>query len=238
MKKIFLFCLISISITSFSQNLNLTGAWQSGPDENRTVMIVAGKFFSAVVYSKKDNSYIGTYGGAWRIEKNQFIETHEFNTMKPEWIGTEKKSEVSLKKDTLNFNTKDSNEAFTRIDDGKPGALAGAWLFTGRVTETGIEKRTPGARRTMKILSGTRFQWIAYNVETKEFFGTGGGTYTSVEGKYTETIDVFSRDNSRVGAKLDFDFSLNAEGDWNHSGKSSKGDPINEIWSKREKIGF
>jgi hypothetical protein len=45
MKKIFLFCLISISITSFSQNLNLTGAWQSGPDENRTVMIVAGKFF-------------------------------------------------------------------------------------------------------------------------------------------------------------------------------------------------
>jgi hypothetical protein len=124
------------------------------------------------------------------------------------------------------------------LDDGKPGALAGAWLFTGRVTDTGIEKRVPGARRTMKILSGTRFQWIAYNIETKEFFGTGGGTYTSVNGKYTETIDVFSRDNSRVGAKLDFNFSLSPEGDWHHSGKSSKGDPINEIWSKREKVGL
>jgi hypothetical protein len=100
MKKIFLFCLISIQhYIVFAKSLNLTGAWQSGPDENRTVMIVAGKFFSAVVYSKKDNSYIGTYGGAWRIEKNQFIETHEFNTMNPEWIGTEKKSEVTLKKE-------------------------------------------------------------------------------------------------------------------------------------------
>lgn len=238
MKNIFLLCLFSISITSFSQSLNLTGAWQSGPEEKRIVMIVAGNFFSAAVINKKDNSYIGTYGGSWRIEKNQFIETHEYNTMNPEWIGTEKKSEVSLKKDKLTFKTKDTNEAFTRIDDGKPGVLAGAWLFTGRVTDTGIEKRTPGARRTMKILSGTRFQWIAYNVDTKEFFGTGGGTYTSVDGKYTETIDVFSRDNSRVGAKLDFNFSLSAEGDWHHSGKSSKGDPINEIWSKREKVGL
>jgi hypothetical protein len=236
MKTIITLLLLCASLSIQSQNLE--GGWQSGSDENYIAMIVAGKYFSAAVYNKKTGSYIGTCGGSWRIEKNQFIEVHEFNTMHPEWIGTEQKSEVTLKGNKLNFNTKDSNEAFTRIDDGKPGALAGAWLFTGRVTETGIEKRTPGARRTMKILSGTRFQWIAYNVETKEFFGTGGGTYTSVEGKYTETIDVFSRDNSRVGAKLDFDFSLNAEGDWNHSGKSSKGDPINEIWSKREKIGF
>jgi hypothetical protein len=88
----------------------------------------------------------------------------------------------------------------------------------------------------MKILSGTRFQWIAYNVDTKEFFGTGGGTYTTSGGKYTESIDFFSRDNSRVGARLEFDFILD-DGDWHHSGKSSKGDPIDEVWSKREKIG-
>ena len=100
-----------------------------------------------------------------------------------------------------------------------------------------IEKGTPGARKTMKILSGTRFQWIAYNNETKEFFGTGGGTYTTANDKYTESIEFFSRDSSRVGAKLEFDFSL-IEGDWRHRGKSSKGDPIDEIWSKREKIGI
>jgi hypothetical protein len=100
-----------------------------------------------------------------------------------------------------------------------------------------IQKRTQGARKTMKILSGTRFQWIAYNNETKEFSGTGGGTYTTINGKYTESIEFFSRDNSRVGSKLEFDFSFIDE-DWRHRGKSSKGDLIDEIWSKREKIGI
>jgi hypothetical protein len=89
----------------------------------------------------------------------------------------------------------------------------------------------------MKILSGSRFQWIAYNVDTKEFFGTGGGTYTTIDGKYTETIEFFSRDNSRVGSTLTFDFSIE-EGRWRHKGLSSKGEPIDEYWSKRESIGI
>lgn len=235
MKTIITLLLLCASLSIQSQNLE--GGWQSGSDENYIAMIVAGKYFSAAVYNKKTGSYIGTCGGSWRIEKNQFIETHEFNTMHPEWIGTEQKSEVTLKGKKLTFKTKEKTEEFTRLDDGTPGALSGAWLITGRVTDEGEQKRTPGARRTMKILSGTRFQWIAYNVDTKEFFGTGGGTYKTIDGKYTETIEVFSRDNSRVGANLDFDYSIK-DGDWYHSGKSSKGDPINEIWSKREKVGL
>ena len=85
----------------------------------------------------------------------------------------------------------------------------------------------------MKILSGTRFQWIAYNVETKQFMGTGGGTYTTVDGKYTENIEFFSRDDNRVGASLEFNYKLK-EGKWHHSGKSSKGDPMYEVWSRRD----
>ncbi|MBL7870116.1 MAG: lipocalin-like domain-containing protein [Cyclobacteriaceae bacterium] len=235
MKNIITLLLLCASLSIQSQNLE--GAWQSGSDENHIVMIVAGKFFSAAVYNKKTGAYIGTCGGTWSIEKNHFIEVHEFNTMHPEWIGTEQKSEVKLKGNQLTFKTKDRTDEFSRLDNGTPGALSGAWLITGRVTDNGQQKMTPGARRTMKILSGTRFQWIAYNVDTKEFFGTGGGTYTTLDGKYTETIEVFSRDNSRVGANLEFDYSIK-EGDWHHSGKSSKGDPINEIWSKREKIGL
>jgi len=200
-------------------------------------MIVSGKFFSIGVYNTKDKIYTGTYGGQWRIEKNQFIEIQEFNTMKPELIGIEQSAEITIQKATLIFKAGNVTQEFTRIDAGKPGKLSGAWLFTARMTDSGIEKRTPGARKTMKILSGTRFQWIAYNNETKEFFGTGGGTYTTTDGKYTETIEFFSRDNSRVGSILEFNFSLE-DGNWRHRGKSSKGDPIDEIWSQREKIGI
>jgi hypothetical protein len=233
MKTVIIFFLFAGSL-SVSAQPNLYGAWQSGSEENRSIMIVAGKFFSVAVYNIKEKTYTGTYGGTWRMEKDQFIEVHEFNTLKPALIGTEQRSSVKLQKDKLSF--KDGAE-FSRLDNGTPGLLSGAWLITGRVTDNGMQKMTPGARKTMKILSGTRFQWIAYNSETKEFFGTGGGTYTTIDGKYTEIIEVFSRDNSRVGAKLEFDFSLE-DGDWRHSGKSSKGDPINEIWSKREKIGI
>ena len=89
----------------------------------------------------------------------------------------------------------------------------------------------------MKILSGTRFQWIAYNSDTGEFLGTGGGTYTTAKGVYTEHIEFFARDNSRVGAKLPFSFELK-DGKWHHSGKSSKGDPIYEVWSTRTSLGI
>lgn len=227
--------LLLISSILSAQTIDLAGAWESGPEENYVIMIVAGRYFSAAVYNKKTGAYIGTCGGTWRIEKDQFIEVHEFNTMKPEWIGTELRSQVALKNGKLTFTTSDKTETFLRIDDGKPGQLPGAWLITGRMTGTGIQKIIPGVRKTMKILSGTRFQWIAYNSETKEFFGTGGGNYTTENGKYTEQIEFFSRDNSRVRMKLQFDFALES-GDWHHQGLSSKGDPIDELWTQREKL--
>jgi hypothetical protein len=63
--------------------------------------------------------------------------------------------------------------------------------------------------------------------------GTGGGTYSTLDGEYTENIEFFSRDDTRVGFSLKFDFEL-IDGDWTHKGLSSKGDPIHEIWSIRE----
>jgi hypothetical protein len=85
----------------------------------------------------------------------------------------------------------------------------------------------------MKILTGDRIQWIAYNTETKKFFGTGGGNYTAENGKYTENIGFFSRDNSRVGMSLQFDFEVK-DGDWHHSGNNSRGEPMYEVWSRRK----
>lgn len=231
-----MFCLLKIAFGSLSaQSYDLEGAWQSGTEENHITMIIAGRYFLAVVQNKKNNTYIGTCGGTWRIEKDQFIEVHEFNTMKPEWIGTALTSALSPKGEKLFFKTSEKTEEFTKIDSGKPGQLAGAWLITGRVTPNGLQKITPGARKTMKILSETRFQWIAYNSETKEFFGTGSGIYNTENGKYTEQIDSFSRDISRIGMKLQFDYSLEL-GDWHHQGLSSKGDPIDELWTKRENL--
>jgi hypothetical protein len=233
----YLFLLLLLSIQSAFAQPDLTGAWQSGDDENKITLIIAGNFYAAGVYNAKNKTFTGTYGGTWKLEKNQFVELQEFNTFSSELIGVEQRGEIEIKKNKITLHTAKETRAFNRVDTGTPGALAGAWLITGRMTDSGIQKITPGARKTMKILSGTHFQWIAYNSETKEFFGTGGGTYITENGKYTETIQFFSRDNNRVGAKLEFNYSL-TNGEWRHSGKSSKGEPIDEIWTTRQKIGL
>jgi hypothetical protein len=233
MKTFLLACLVFITACAAGQNI--TGAWQTQTSDGIIVMICTDNSFAAAVYSVNDKTYKGTCGGSYRIEGGRFIENHEFNTMKPEMIGKESSSPVSVQKDVVVFTENKEASRWTRIDDGTPGALAGAWLITGRMENGTLNQITPGARRTMKILSGKRFQWIAYNVETKEFFGTGGGTYTTQNGKYTETIEFFSRDNSRVGKSLQFDYSLE-NGNWRHKGLSSKGDPIDEVWTKRENV--
>ena len=48
-----------------------------------------------------------------------------------------------------------------------------------------------------------------------------------------ESIQYFSRDDSRVGAELDFNYEIKNK-DWDHAALSSKGKPINEVWSIRD----
>jgi hypothetical protein len=127
---------------------------------------------------------------SWNIEENNFNLTFEFDTGDSTMVGKTGSLAFKLKNDKITF--KGDDNIWTRIDDGKPGALAGAYLITGRKRDGEISKRTPGARKTMKILSGTRFQWIAYNTETAKFSGTGGGTYTTIDGKY-RTLSSFLR---------------------------------------------
>jgi hypothetical protein len=235
--------LTGISITSIAQirNTDLVGAWQTGTDTLIT-RIFTDKIFVYAAYNVKSKQFMGTAGGRWKIDKGTLLETYEFNTRFPDRVGKTSTISIVVKNNNqLVSSTGDyagqSSKSWSRLDDGSPGRLAGAWLITGRMNDGVFHSMTPGARRTMKILSGTRFQWIAYNVEANEFFGTGGGTYTTENGKYTENIEFFSRDNNRVGAILKFDYSLE-NGDWHHQGVSSKGDTIHEIWAKREKTGL
>ena len=227
------------SIQSISQSPKMNGAWISVSEGTTTVYIYSDRHFVVSIFSKE--KFIETFGGTYQMEGAAIKETIEFSTRNPDQIGTMQRTSLFWNKagDEFKLSKSESVEPpFRCLDNGTPGKLAGAWLITGRFNNGEMRKNTPGARRTMKILSGTRFQWIAYNVETKEFSATGGGTYTTENGKYTENIEFFSRDQSRVGASLEFDFLMMEDGGWRHSGKSSKGDPIDEVWSQREKLGM
>lgn len=211
----------------------LSGGWQTTTEEGFTGQwILAEKHFAVTFY--KGNEFQYTYGGSWRITDDQHIAlNYEFHTSEKEKVGQSEKLSYTFQGKELKIE----DITWKSTDANQPGELAGAWLITGRERNGEMNTMTPGARKTMKILSGTYFQWIAYNSETADFMGTGGGNYLTENGKYTEIIKFFSRDSSRVGAELSFDYELKGD-KWHHSGESSKGDPIYEIWSDRVDLGI
>ena len=212
------------------------GAWENmytaeNGDQIKRVVIFTDGYQVRSTYDTTSGEFISTSGGSWTLEGDTMTETIEFDSINSERVGSELNFEVSITDNEL--QVKDGS-IFKRIDDGQPGALEGAWLMSARKRNGEIQQRdTSRPRKTMKILSGTRFQWIAYNTETKQFSGTGGGTYTTENGEYVETIEFFSKDDAKVGLSLKFNYEL-IDGKWHHKGFSSKGDPVYEIWSLRD----
>lgn len=233
MKHLFSAALLLLTHLSFAQG-ELTGAWQLTPtgSEPQTVRIIEDGYFMQTLFDQAGKKFVSTLGGRLTASGGNLTEVIEFNTADKENIGATNTCTYKLEGNQLTVNCAGKASTWQRIDEGK-APLAGTWRITARENNGKMDPMRPGPRKTLKILSGTRFQWAAINPETKEFFGTGGGTYTFENGKYTETITFFSRDNSRVGMSLGFNGKVDGK-QWHHSGKSSKGDPISEIWSRIE----
>lgn len=234
-KLLFLGLLVFMSVSVNAQSI--IGAWEQystaeNGDKLRSVVIFADGYQAISTYSTDTGKFVSANGGTWKLEGNMMTEKVEFDTVTPERVGSEVSFEVKITDNTIQIVGSDMK--LTRIDDGAPGELQGAWLMSGRVRDGKEQLRdTSGPRKTMKLLSGTRFQWIAYHTENKRFIGTGGGTYTTVDGKYKENIEFFSKDDSKAGISLSFDYEL-VDGTWQHKGFSSKGDAMHEIWSVRK----
>lgn len=246
--KIYTFLLVALAavVMAFTPTFEgtprtvLQGTWQHiGMEKGAQVtqvLLFSGDYFSWTEYKTDSGEFLLTKGGSWRTNGTQLQLVFEFNTMDSTQVGETESWTIHLKGEQmqLSHNVVARNVMWENIDKGVATPLTGAWLMAGRKTDGEISRRdVTRSRKTMKILTGTHFQWIAFDTETKRFSGTGGGTYTAEDGKYVENIAFFSRDNSRVGASLAFNFAI-VDGEWHHSGKSSKGDPIYEIWAPRK----
>ena len=214
---------------------DMVGAWGYGPVEKRTVMINTDKVFSVATYDLPGKKFISSYGGTWRVEGNKLIKNIEWNSTDSSQVGKVINEDIQITGGKL--VTQQTNETWSRLDDGKPGELIGAWIITGSFSNDQVSKRPNPfiPRRTMKVLSGKYFHWIAYNVATKSFMNAGGGTYTTTNGKYTENIEFFTKTAESVGKSLDFQYSF-VNGDWRHRGQKSTGGAMDECWSKRETL--
>ena len=231
----FLLFLLSFLTSPVIDPKEIIGAWGFGSPESRTVMINTDKVFAVATYDLPGKKFISSYGGTWRVEGNKLIKKIEWNSKDSTQVGKEVTEEAEIARGKLVI--KKSNESWTRLDDGKPGELMGAWIITGNYRNDSVSKRSNPfyPRRTMKVLSGKYFHWIAYNVVTKSFMNAGGGAYTTAGGKYTENIEFFTKTPESVGKTLVFDYSF-VNGDWRHKGQKSTGGGMDECWSRRETV--
>lgn len=229
--------LLTFSGTTVSEKVRLDGAWQlkvaSAEGEQTHILLFSGHYFSHTAYLAENGAFLYTKGGICRLDGSNLRVQYEFDTTDSTRVGTTEVWGFSHLDSGLWLKGGGHPGPWMALDADAASPLSGPWLFSGRERDGEISRRdTNQPRKTMKLLTGTRFQWIAYNTETKQFFGTGGGSYTAQEGVYTEHIEFFSRDNKRVGAQLEFEFRVDGA-DWHHRGKSSTGEPMYEIWSKR-----
>lgn len=198
------------------------------------VMVCTDNYAVYTAYDRVSRKFYYTGGGPYSMDKSNFNLRLEFNTRDSAKVGSTVAYDYVLKGKRLALNAPEGEEIWERLDEPKASnALAGVWRITEREQNGKTSTIQAGPRKTIKILSGTRFQWTAINPETKQFFGCGGGTYTLENGKYTETIEYFPRDASRVGASLTFDAQLTGDS-WRHQGRSTAGDKINEVWKKEK----
>ncbi|AEE49286.1 hypothetical protein [Haliscomenobacter hydrossis] len=212
-----------------STSQTLEGAWKT----EQGVVICTPNYLSCTDFSASEKKFKGSWGGTYTWVKDSLKVQMEFSTYDKAAVGTEKVFLAKLKKElVLKDPATKKEQSWKAIPEDGPLALAGLWQISGRVVDGQIRAMPKAARKTIKIFSKTRFQWAAINTQTGDFSGTGGGTYTLKNGKYTENLEFFSRDSSRVGMSLSFD-ALVEGNKWTHSGKSSTGNPVNEIWEKQ-----
>jgi hypothetical protein len=120
------------------------------------------EYFVETQYIEEPPQFLLTRGGFYELKDKQFMVNLEFNS---------KFEQDGMKQ----MNIESSVKTWDKIS--KPQLeLDGKWLMAGRVSNNKEQRRDiTRPRKTMKFLKDGFFQWMAFNTETFQFFGSGGG---------------------------------------------------------------
>ena len=199
--------------------LNFSQVYHIDNEDYISRVILDNEYVVISKFKSDSGNFISTLGGYYQLNEGAYVINLEFNSN----YDQDSIKSLSIVKTSKWKNISKENNT-----------LKGKWVMSGRYNNGEFRTRnTDLPRKTMKVLIDGFFQWIAFNTESFKFSGSGGGEYETEDGKYIEIIQYFSRDNSRVGAELDLNYEVK-NNDWYHTGLSSKGKPINEVWTIRD----
>lgn len=151
------------------------GAWKISKGDETIMLLVSESYFMQTTYTPA--RFVSTRGGTWKQDGNKVTTTLEFDSADSTNVGKTSTAELASGNNQLAIIMPGGQQVFTRVDEvTEQTPMASLWRITARANNEGVV--TPmqrGARKTLKLLTGSRFQWAAINPETKQFSGTGGG---------------------------------------------------------------
>jgi len=243
MSLILSFALISILAFSKPADRNPDGAWiienldipeTNIPDKATGILLFAGKYYCWALFDKSQKQFYGAAGGTFKKGGNTVEYEVEYHTLRPELVGQR-----------IILNKRGGNDRWTlrspqgiavemkRMKEKAKSPITGGWKITSRETDVGImQEIEQGSRKTIKLITNERFQWASFDLDSGEFYGTGGGTYVLNDSEYIETIEFFSEDSTRVNMDLTFDYRLEAGDMLYYSGTNSSGNPTKDAWER------
>ncbi len=227
----------------------LRGAWMMVEKDNlssedlaiQMVKILSNGHFMFAFFNSETQQFFSAGGGTYAYEDGKYTEKIEFHTIDPSLAGREITFDCHLEGDrwhqTGEINGGVLNEVYKRIDDGTGTDLIGTWKQEYNVSPNGKRSHLKKHHNKLKILSGTRFQWVEYNGKKNEFVACGGGTYSYAQQTYTENLEFFSADSTVVGKDITFT-CLQDGNEWVHREKLARGSDealgVDEIWSRSD----
>ena len=163
-----------LSLLTFSSEIKNT-SWVNIDSDIYELRIYSDNYFTVTKYNLQSKEFISTKGGFYSLD-DRYYEVLEFNSEDSSSVGdTLYYSNIKIELKNDSGKMKIDGQKFTK--NPNEDQLSGSWLMSGIERRGEMRMRDVNRpRKTMKILAGNRFQWIAYDISKKGFYGTGGGT--------------------------------------------------------------
>ena len=158
------------------------------------VVIFTPSYQVAVWYEPESGELVHTNGGTWSRIGSRVTETVEFDSDRPERAGSSVSFDIELSEENLSIVG--SEMQLTRIEGGGTALLEGAWEVV-EVYENDAWSPADSEAKRVRLMSGSRFQFIEYNPETGKISNTRGGMYSLDRRDYVESVAF---DTSKEGA--------------------------------------
>lgn len=232
-----LFCVFSLGL--HAQILN--GAWRlverNGQTvESKTVKLYSNGYYTWASYDSLSGAFMEAGGGTYTLDFEHYEERCEIDSRDPALSGRTSVYRAFLNNNlfTLNYLKSDGyKEVWEKIDGADDYEMTTCWRIHLKRDADGADWRTIeyAPRKTLKMLTNSRYQVLALNSHTGQFVGSSGGTWDKADGTYREHIDFFSKNPANVGRTLGFERSM-VDGLWHHTGTQTDGDPLREQWMR------